>query len=83
MNDSGRLFMPDMAGHSVLNWTGPAVAISTGMEALTMWTEQGITPDVIPTQRYNFQEDRSVEDSTVKSFDQWDYKKKIRRRQII
>ena len=80
MNDSVRLFMPDMAGHSILNWTGPAVAISVGMEALTLWTEKGIVPDVIPTARYNFTEDRSVQDSTVSSFDQWAYKKKIRRR---
>jgi hypothetical protein len=80
MNQAVRLYMPDMAGHSILNWTGPAVACSVGMEALTLWTEEGKAPDVIPTVRYNFQEDKAVEEGSVKSFDQWEYKKKIRRR---
>lgn len=80
MNESVRLYMPNMAGHSILNWTGPAVACSVGMQALTLWTEQGIAPDVIPTVRYNFHEDKAVEEGSVRSFDQWDYKKKIRMR---
>jgi feruloyl esterase len=79
MNQAVRMYMPDLAGHSILNWTGPAVACAVGMEALTRWTEEGIAPDTIPTVRYNFHDDCPYEESVVESFDQWGYKKKIRR----
>jgi len=78
MNESVRMYMPDQAGHSILNWTGPAVAISVGMAALTSWTETGINPETIPTVQYNFAEDKPVKESSVDSFRQWAYKKKNR-----
>ena len=79
MNEAVRLYMPEMAGHSILNWTGPAVAISVGMAALTAWTEKGITPDSIPTVQYNFTEDRPVKEDSVEPFALWKYRRKIRR----
>lgn len=80
MKDTVRLFMPDLAGHSILDWSGPAVSIADGMTALTDWVEKGIAPDSLPTQRYDFAADRAVETSSVPVYDQWQYKAKLQKR---
>lgn len=79
MNDSLRMFMPDMAGHSILDWSGAAVACSTGMRALINWVEHGKAPDRMATVRYDFRQDRSILEDTVEVFNQWKYKKKLQR----
>lgn len=73
MNDTIRLFMPPLAGHSILDWSGPAVSIADGMTALTNWVEKGIAPECLPTQRYDFVRDCAVEKSSVQVYDQWQY----------
>ncbi|MGN0466860.1 MAG: tannase/feruloyl esterase family alpha/beta hydrolase [Lachnospiraceae bacterium] len=77
MNDSLRMFMPYMAGHSILDWSGAAVSCSTGMRALTDWVENGQAPDKLETVRYNFHQDRSIFEDTVEMFNQWKYKRMI------
>lgn len=79
MNDSLRMFMPYLAGHSILDWSGPAVACSVGMEALTRWVEKGEAPEKIPTVRYNFSQDKPLIEDEVTVFNQWHYKKMIRK----
>ncbi len=78
LNDTFRLFMPELAGHSILDWSGPAVSIADGMTALTRWVEEGIAPDEIPTQRYDFAKDEAVEKSVVPVYNQWKYKQYIK-----
>lgn len=77
MNDSFRMYMPYLAGHSILDWSGPAVACSVGMEMLTRWVEKGEAPDAIPTVRYDFQKDEPVKESQVEAFHQWHYKQSL------
>ncbi len=77
MNDSVRMFMPYMAGHSILDWSGAAVACSTGMKALTEWVEHGKVPDKMVTIKYDFQQDKPIWEDTVEVFNQWHYKKMI------
>ncbi|MCI6857665.1 MAG: tannase/feruloyl esterase family alpha/beta hydrolase [Eubacterium sp.] len=79
MNESVRMFMPYLAGHSILDWSGPAVSISEGMKVLTDWVEQGQAPEIIPTIRYDFQKDEPVCESSVEVFRQWEYKKRRNR----
>ena len=80
MNDSIRMFMPYMAGHSILDWSGAAVACSTGMKALTEWVEHGKAPDKMATVKYDFGKDKPILEDTVEVFNQWKYKKMIRHR---
>ena len=80
MKDSVRMYMPDMAGHSILDWSGPAVSCADGMKALTLWTEQGLVPEKLPTVRYDFRNDIPRIQSTVKAFDQWHHRKELRER---
>ena len=80
MNESVRMYMPDMAGHSILDWSGPAVSCADGMKALTLWTEQGKAPDRLPIVRYDFRNDKPQIQSTVEPFDQWHHRKELRER---
>ena len=77
MNESVRLFMPPFAGHSILDWSGPAVSCSDGMKALTDWAEKGLAPDTLPTVLYDFENDRPHERGSVPSFRQWTYRKQV------
>ena len=77
LNRAVRLYMPEMAGHSILDWSGPAVSIADGMRALVAWVEKKIEPDSLPTMRYDFAADRAVETSEVKMYSQWAYRKKL------
>lgn len=79
MKDTIRLFMPPLAGHSILDWSGPAVSIADGMAALTNWVEKGIAPECLPTQRYDFANDFAVEKSSVSVYDQWQYTARLQR----
>ena len=79
MNDTVRLFMPEQAGHSILDWSGPAVAIADGMEALTRWVEEGQAPDVIPTMRYDFAAMKVTEASEVTVYNQWRQKQMMKK----
>lgn len=78
MNETFRLYMPPMAGHSILDWTGPAISIADGLTALTKWVEEEKAPDVIDTMFYDFAKEEVLENSTVESFNQWKYKKTIK-----
>ncbi|MBR5047222.1 MAG: tannase/feruloyl esterase family alpha/beta hydrolase, partial [Eubacterium sp.] len=77
LNSAVRLFMPELAGHSILDWTGPAVSISDGMKALTAWVEEKKAPDYLPTMRYDFAAEKVVEASEVKLYSQWAFRKKL------
>ena len=79
MNESVRLFMPYLAGHSILDWSGAAVACSVGMDVLTRWVENGEAPDQISTVHYDFQEDKPVYEDEVEVFNQWKYKNTIKK----
>ena len=79
MNQTIRMFMPSMAGHSILDWSGAAVSCAEGMKALTRWVEEGRAPDILPTTRYDFRNDRSVYDDTVPSFKHWNYQQTCRK----
>lgn len=78
LNNTFRLFMPDLAGHSILDWSGPAVSIADGMTALTNWVENGVEPDEIPTMLYDFAADQVVEASEVEVYNQWKYKQHMK-----
>jgi len=77
MNQSVRMFMPPFAGHSILDWSGPAVSCADGMKALTDWAEKDLAPDTLPTVRYDFENDRPYESGQVASFRQWTYRKEV------
>ena len=81
LNDTVRLFMPALAGHSILDWSGPAVCIADGMLALTKWVEEDQAPDVIPTMLYDFAADRVVEASEVSVYNQWKQKQMVKKLQ--
>lgn len=76
MNESFRMFMPYLAGHSILDWSGAAVSCAEGMDVLTRWVEKGEAPEKIPTVLYDFQQDHPVYEDEVGVFNQWKYKKK-------
>lgn len=76
MNESFRMFMPYLAGHSILDWSGAAVSCAEGMDVLTRWVEKGEAPEKIPTVLYDFQQDHPVYEDEVEVFNQWKYKKK-------
>ncbi len=78
MKEAVRLYMPDLAGHSILDWSGPAVSIADGMKALTLWTEKGQAPDTLPVVRYDFSNDRPQLEGQVEAFDQWQHRKELR-----
>ncbi len=77
LNGVLRLYMPELAGHSILDWSGPAVSIADGMRALTGWVEDKKAPDTIPTMRYDFANECVVEASEVKLYSQWGFRKKL------
>ena len=77
MNRSVRMYMPEFAGHSILDWSGPAVSIANGMMALTLWTEKGKAPDRLPTIQYDFDNDRPFKTGEVNCFHRWTYLKKV------
>lgn len=77
MNHSVRMYMPYLAGHSILDWSGAAVSCAEGMAALTCWTEEEKAPDQLPTVRYDFQKDKPILESKVDLFNQWHYKKML------
>ncbi|MCI5945003.1 MAG: tannase/feruloyl esterase family alpha/beta hydrolase [Eubacterium sp.] len=77
MNESVRMFMPYLAGHSILDWSGAAVSCADGMKALTRWVENGEAPDEIMSVRYDFAEDKPVKEEKTPVFNQWQYKKRI------
>ena len=79
MNDSVRLYMPYLAGHSILDWSGGAVACAVGMRALTEWTEHGIASDILPVVRYDFIHDEPARKGQVESFNQWKFRKSLKR----
>lgn len=81
MNQSVRMFMPPMAGHSILDWSGGATACSVGMKILTDWVEKNQAPDTLPTVRYDFLKDKPLEEDVIEAFNQWHYKKKLQKRQ--
>lgn len=76
MNDSIRMFVEPFAGHSILDWSGPAVALSDGMAALTRWTETGKAPDRLPAQRYDFDHDCPVQNDIIPPYNDWAYRRK-------
>lgn len=78
MNDTFRLYMPKLAGHSILDWTGPAISIADGITALTNWVEKGIAPDSIRTTFYDFANEVALETSEVETYNQWKFKRKIK-----
>lgn len=57
MADACRLYRMPYAGHSILDWSGPAVSLADGMAGLTDWVERGEAPDTLPIQRYDFDHD--------------------------
>lgn len=75
MNHALRMYMPYLAGHSILDWSGAAVSCADGMAALTRWVEEGEAPDRLPTVRYDFAKDQPVLESEVEVFHQWHYKR--------
>ncbi len=77
-NDTFRLFMPELAGHSILDWSGPAVSIADGMRALTNWVENGQAPECVPTMLYDFAAEEAVEESEVLVYNQWKFKKQMK-----
>lgn len=79
MNDTVRLFMPELAGHSILDWSGPAVSIADGMKALTAWVEEDQAPDKIRTLKYDFADDVAVEESEVQVYNQWQFKQLMKK----
>lgn len=80
MNQSIRMYMPYLAGHSILDWSGPAVSCADGMKALTQWVEEGKACDILPTVRYDFGQDKAIAKSEIKVFNQWHYKRKLKNR---
>jgi hypothetical protein len=55
--DTCRLYRMPYAGHSILDWSGPAVSLADGMAGLTDWVERGEAPDTLPIVRYDFDHD--------------------------
>lgn len=79
MKGSIRMFMPYMAGHSILDWSGAAVDCATGMRALTEWVEKKKAPDQLATVQYDFAQDRAISRGEVECFNQWRQKEKLLR----
>ena len=77
LNKTVRLYMPELAGHSILNWSGPAISIADGMRALVAWVEEKKEPDSLPTMWYDFAAERVAESSEVKLYSQWTYRKNM------
>ncbi len=77
LNKTLRLYMPELAGHSILDWSGPAVSIADGMRALVAWVEGKKEPDKLPTMRYDFAAEKVVESSEVKLYSQWTFRKNM------
>jgi len=75
LNRAVRLYMPELAGHSILDWSGPAVSIADGMRALVAWVEDRKEPDSLPTMRYDFAAEKVVESSEVELYSQWKFRK--------
>ena len=65
MADACRLYRMPYAGHSILDWSGPAVSLADGMAALTDWVEKGEAPDTLPIQRYDFDHDMALITGTI------------------
>ena len=78
MNQAVRMYMPEFAGHSILDWTGPAVSCANGMMALTFWAERGKAPDRLPTVQYDFENNQPYKTGEVASFHRWAYLKKVK-----
>ena len=55
--DTCRLYRMPFAGHSILDWSGPAVSLADGMAGLVDWVEKGEAPDTLPIVRYDFDHD--------------------------
>lgn len=81
MNDSYRLFMPVLAGHSILDWSGAAVNIHDGMLALTDWVENNNAPEKLPTMNYDFINDKPFDEGEVEVFNQWKYQ--VRMKELV
>lgn len=77
MNRNVRLYMPYLAGHSIVDWSGAAVSIADGMKFLTAWAEEGKEPDILPTVHYDFTVDKALSHSEVPSFEQWRFRKHL------
>ena len=80
MNRSLRMFMPYLAGHSILDWSGPAVSCCDGLRALTAWAEKGIAPDALPTVRYDFEDDCPREEGSVEVYSRWRNRSEIQKK---
>lgn len=77
MNKNIRMYMPPFAGHSILDWSGPAVPLSDGMRALTDWVEKGKVPETLPVIRYDFEHNLTLIKSEVSTFRYWEYKRRF------
>ena len=70
-NESIRMFMMPRAGHSILDWSGPAVTTADGMKALMNWVEKGIAPEKLRAVNYDFDADAAVEEIEIESYNRF------------
>ena len=73
MNHYFRAFFPRYGGHALFDWDGPNVKNCSGLSSLMDWAEKERAPETLQTLKYNFLEERIIEESEVPVFKLADY----------
>ena len=60
-----RAFFPRYGGHALYDWDGPNVTNASGWSALMQWVEKDVAPEYLDTLKYDFMEERIVEEAKV------------------
>lgn len=65
MNKNIRIFFPKHGGHALYDWDGPNVTNASGFQALMDWVEKEKAPQELHTLKYDFMNDKIVQEGSV------------------